>query len=145
MRYAMALAALIAGPAWAATTVNADLSVQTQDPCRLEVSKFEQAIGFVRQNQGNQAAMDLKERLLPAKLEGSEVYAFADAGQVTYKSRLGFAPSTRGLSSAGGGMRLSLGQHFLIELEAAKALADLDPATPGGRGWRGVFSIKTVY
>lgn len=63
---------LMAGCAFAAqaaTTVNADLSVQTQDPCRLEVSKFEQAIGFVRQNQGNQAAMDLKERLLPAKLE----------------------------------------------------------------------------
>ena len=69
MRYAVVVGALLTLPAGAATTVNADLSVQTQDPCRLEVSKFEQAIGFVRQNQGNQAAMDLKERLLPAKVE----------------------------------------------------------------------------
>jgi hypothetical protein len=69
MRNAVVVGALLAAPAWAATTVNADLSVQTQDPCRVEVSKFEQAIGFVRQNQGNQAALDLKERLLPAKVE----------------------------------------------------------------------------
>ena len=34
-----------------------------------EVSKFEQAIGFIRQNQGIKAAADLKEQLLPAKLE----------------------------------------------------------------------------
>jgi hemolysin activation/secretion protein len=84
-------------------------------------------------------------KLLPAALEGSEVYGFADAGQVTFKSRLGLPPATQGLSSAGGGVRLSLGSHALVELEAAKALADLDPLTPGGRGWRGVFSIKTVY
>lgn len=82
---------------------------------------------------------------LPKLLEGSELYAFADAGQVTYKSRLGLAPSTQGLSSAGGGVRLSIGSHYLIELEAAKPLVDLDPFTPGGKSWRGIFSIKTVY
>jgi hypothetical protein len=61
--------AALAFPALAATNVNADLSVKVEDPCRTEVSRFEQAIGFVRQNQGNQAASDLKERLLPAKVE----------------------------------------------------------------------------
>jgi len=66
---AAALFALLAGAAGAATTVNADLSVQIEDPCRMEVSKFERAIGFIRQNQGNQAATELKEKLLPAKLE----------------------------------------------------------------------------
>ena len=40
-----------------------------QDPCRAEVSKFEQAISFVRQSQGTQAAAELKEKLLPAKVE----------------------------------------------------------------------------
>ena len=40
---------------------------KTQDPCRAEVSKFEQAIGFVRQTQGAKAAAELKEKLLPAK------------------------------------------------------------------------------
>jgi hemolysin activation/secretion protein len=82
---------------------------------------------------------------LPALLEGSEVYAFADAGQATFKSRLGLPSSTQGLSSAGGGVRLSLGSHALVELEAAKALIDLNPLAAGGKGWRGVFSIKTVY
>lgn len=84
-------------------------------------------------------------KMLPALLEGSELYAFADAGQVTYKSRFGLPASTQGLSSAGGGVRLSIGSHYLVELEAAKPLVDLDPFTPGGKGWRGVFSIKTVY
>ena len=39
------------------------------DKCRAEVSKFEQAIGFIRQAQGNKAAADLKEKLLPSKVE----------------------------------------------------------------------------
>lgn len=84
-------------------------------------------------------------KTLPALLEGSEAYAFADAGQVTFKSRFGLPQDSQGLSSAGGGVRLSLGVHTLVELEAAKALVDIDPFTPGGKGWRGVFSIKTVY
>ena len=41
----------------------------TQDPCRAEVSKFEQAIGYVRQGQGAQAAAAMKEKILPAKVE----------------------------------------------------------------------------
>jgi hemolysin activation/secretion protein len=82
---------------------------------------------------------------LPAVLEGSELYAFADAGQVTFKSRFGLLPQTQGLASAGGGVRLTFGGHTLVGLEAAKALRDLDPFTAGGRGWRGVFTLKTVY
>lgn len=62
-------------PGHAATTVNDDHSVQVQDPCRAEVSKFEQAIGFIRQSQGNQAANNLKEKLLPAKLENEILFA----------------------------------------------------------------------
>lgn len=82
---------------------------------------------------------------LPTLLEGSEAYAFADAGQVSFKSRFGLAQQTQGLASAGGGVRLSLGGHTLLGLEAAKALRDIDPLTPGGHGWRGVFTVKTVY
>ncbi|MDQ3271484.1 MAG: hypothetical protein M3Q12_04850, partial [Pseudomonadota bacterium] len=52
----------------------ADLSLHAQDPCRAEVSKFERAIGFVRQHQGNQAAQALKEKLLPAKLENELLF-----------------------------------------------------------------------
>lgn len=70
--------------ALANTTVNADLSVQTQDPCRLEVSKFEQAIGFIRQSQGNQAASELKEKLLPAKLENEILFREGYCGLAKY-------------------------------------------------------------
>ena len=78
---AIALLALAAG---AETTVNADLSVQVQDPCRVEVSQFEQAIGFVRQNQGNRVAQDLKERLLPAKLENDILFKDGYCGLARY-------------------------------------------------------------
>ena len=37
------------------------------DACRLEVAKFEQTIGFIRQTQGNKAAAELKEKLIPAQ------------------------------------------------------------------------------
>ncbi len=38
-------------------------------PCRAEVLKFEQAMAIIRQSQGNQAAAELKEKLLPAQRE----------------------------------------------------------------------------
>ena len=44
-------------------------SLNSQDPCRAEVSKFEQAIAYVRQGQGAQVAAQMKEKWLPAKLE----------------------------------------------------------------------------
>ena len=61
-----------------------DPSRQAQDPCRAEVSKFEQAIGFIRQNQGAQAAADLKEKLLPAKLENDILFKDGYCGLATY-------------------------------------------------------------
>ena len=80
-----AFAALtLAGPTLAATTVNADLSVQAQDPCRAEVSKFEQAIAFLRQSQGTQTATELKEKLLPAKLEQELLFKEGYCGLAKY-------------------------------------------------------------
>ena len=79
---ALALALLV--PAHASTSVKADLSVEIQDPCRAEVSKFEQAIGFVRQTQGNQAATELKEKLLPAKLESEILFKDGYCGLAKY-------------------------------------------------------------
>lgn len=43
---------------------------QASNLCLNEVSKFEQAIAFIRDAQGVPAAAKLKEKLLPAKLEG---------------------------------------------------------------------------
>ncbi len=39
------------------------------DPCRATVLRFERALGAMRETQGNKAGQDLKEKLLPAKLE----------------------------------------------------------------------------
>jgi hypothetical protein len=87
MKHTIALVAAIAAAlpaiAWP-EVVPADLSQGAQDPCRVEVSKFEQAIGFVRQNQGNQAAQDLKERLLPAKLENDLLFKEGYCGLARY-------------------------------------------------------------
>jgi hypothetical protein len=58
----------------------------TQDPCRAEVAKFEHAIGFVRQNQGSQAAQALKEKLLPAKLESEILFKDGYCGLARYLS-----------------------------------------------------------
>ena len=49
-------------------------NMTVNDPCRAEVSRFEQTIGFIRQTQGNQAAAELKEKLLPAKTENDILF-----------------------------------------------------------------------
>lgn len=76
------LMAAFATPGHAQTSV--DPSRQAQDPCRAEVSKFEQAIGFIRQNQGAQAAADIKEKLLPAKLENDLLFKEGYCGLARY-------------------------------------------------------------
>ena len=46
----------------------------TEAACRAEVSKFEQAIGLIRRTRGNAAAAELKEKLLPARLENEILF-----------------------------------------------------------------------
>ena len=74
--------ALALGSSWAQTSV--DPSQQTQDPCRAEVSKFEQAIGYIRQVQGSQAAAELKEKLMPAKVENEILFKEGYCGLARY-------------------------------------------------------------
>ena len=80
----MKQASIILAAAVLSQAVAADLSPNTEDPCRAEVSKFEQAIGFVRQNQGSQAAQELKEKLLPAKLESDILFKDGYCGLARY-------------------------------------------------------------
>ena len=58
--------------------------VPNADPCRLAVSKFERSIGLVRQHQGNQAAAQLKERLLPAAVERELLHTKGYCGLAAY-------------------------------------------------------------
>lgn len=68
----------------AAAQTSVDPSRQAQDPCRAEVSRFEQAIGFIRQNQGAQAASELKEKLLPARMENDILFKDGYCGLARY-------------------------------------------------------------
>jgi len=78
-------AALVAcGAARAQLAGDSPAAKQAQDACRTEVSKFEEAIGFVRRSQGNQAAADLKEKLLPAKLESDILFKDGYCGLARY-------------------------------------------------------------
>ena len=78
------LASLLLPCAALSQSTTADLSLNANDPCKAEVSKFEQAIGFVRQNQGIQAARELKEKLLPAKLENELLFKEGYCGLARY-------------------------------------------------------------
>jgi hypothetical protein len=58
---------------------------QTADQhCRTKVSKFEETIGFLRQTQGNAAAAEVKEKLLPAKLESEILFKDGYCGLARY-------------------------------------------------------------
>lgn len=61
-----------------------DPSKQAQDPCRADDSRFEQTIGFIRQTQGTQAAAEMKERLLPSKLENEILFKDGYCGLARY-------------------------------------------------------------
>lgn len=76
---------LLIVPAFAAQAqTSIDPSKQAQDPCRADVSRFEQTIGFIRQTQGTQAAADMKERLLPSKLENEILFKDGYCGLARY-------------------------------------------------------------
>ena len=78
-------AALVAcGAARAQLAGDSPAAKQAQDACRTEVSKFEEAIGFVRRSQGNQAAAELKEKLLPAKVESDILFKDGYCGLARY-------------------------------------------------------------
>lgn len=81
---------------------------------------------------------------VPAAVSGSELYAFADKGGVRYYSRLGQPQQDLSLASAGGGVRVPIRKHLVVQLEAARGLEDPIPSLDGRR-WRGVFSVRTAF
>ena len=81
---AFTTALLACGAARAQLASDSPAARQTQDACRSEVSKFEEAIGFVRRSQGNQAAAELKEKLLPAKVESDILFKDGYCGLARY-------------------------------------------------------------
>ena len=80
----------------------------------------------------------------PAAFTGTELYGFADKGAVRYRSRLGFPQEDLSVSSAGGGVRVPIKRHLVVQLEAARGL-ESPLAGLNGERWRGIFNIRTAF
>ena len=80
---------------------------------------------------------------IPASLLGSELYAFGDAGRVTYRGRFGLPATASHLASVGGGARVEVAKRTIFQLEAARGLNN--PVSYEDRErWRLVFGIRSL-
>ncbi|WP_343616853.1 ShlB/FhaC/HecB family hemolysin secretion/activation protein [Novosphingobium sp.] len=61
---------------------------------------------------------------LGKRLNGTEIYGFADHAKLRINERLGYAASSWDLGSAGGGIRLAWNDWAVIGVEGAKAVTD---------------------
>lgn len=59
-------------------------NLNTEDPCRTQVAKFERAMSLIRQSQGTVQAAALKEKLLPAKVENDILMKDGYCGLAAY-------------------------------------------------------------
>ncbi len=93
---------------------------------------------------GYAGAVELAWRpaFMPKKAQGSELYGFADAGQVEFNRRYGYGAKFY-LASAGAGVRVAVGKAAVVQLEAAKAVRDTTPADHDAwqvtAGYKGAF------
>ena len=69
---------------------------------------------------GASAELAFRAPKLPAGLKGSEAYVFGDDGKVWVRGRLGFPTFAYRVASAGGGVRLALPRHTVLQVEAAR-------------------------
>lgn len=69
-------------------TKNNSTAVATElaapNACKQKVAEFERAIGLIRHLQGQEAAAELKERLLPAKIENEILFKDGYCGLARY-------------------------------------------------------------
>ena len=67
----------------AAGAASAD-PVPATDPCKATVLRFERALAVMRETQGNKAGEELKEKLLPAKLQSEILFKDGYCGLARY-------------------------------------------------------------
>ncbi|MEG3147164.1 ShlB/FhaC/HecB family hemolysin secretion/activation protein [Sphingomonas sp. RT2P30] len=84
---------------------------------------------------------DLPRGALPF---GVQLYAFYEVGKVWAKAPLAGQPGHESLSSAGGGVRLSIASHVSADFELAKPLTH-DIASRGDRSWRPLFDVSVSF
>lgn len=75
---------------------------------------------------------------------GVQLYAFYEVGTVWAKAPLAGQPGHESLSSAGGGVRLSIAPHISVDFELAKPLTH-DIASRGNRSWRPLFDVSVSF
>ena len=73
---------------------------------------------------------------------GSELYAFADGGEVRVNARGPLAERSDSLMSAGGGVRIAIADKVMVELEGARAVDD--PRLSGSRSRFG-FAVTARF
>lgn len=78
----------------------------------------------------------------PRFFAGSEVYAFADGGEVTVNARDPLDERSDSLMSAGAGVRIAIADKLIIEIEGARAVDD--PRASGGRSRLG-FALTARF
>lgn len=95
---------------------------------------------------GYAGSLELAYRLkpLPTPVRDGEIYGFVDGAKVRYNGRLGSSAIDADLGSFGGGVRGGVGEHLVLQLEAARAMANALPALDHG-DWRLVFAARTAW
>ena len=68
----------------AAGAVAADPAPPPTDPCKATVLRFERALAIMRETQGNKAGEEMKEKLLPAKLQSEILFKDGYCGLARY-------------------------------------------------------------
>lgn len=79
---------------------------------------------------------------VPRPFAGSELYAFADGGEVMVNARGPFAERSDSLMSAGGGVRIAVADKVMVELEGARAV---DDPRPSGARSRFGFAVTARF
>lgn len=68
----------------AAGSLATDPAQPTTDPCKATVLRFERALAIMRETQGNKAGEEIKEKLLPAKLQAEILFKDGYCGLARY-------------------------------------------------------------
>jgi hemolysin activation/secretion protein len=104
---------------------------------------FESAVVVGDQGLAGSAELGYMPKRLPRLINGSEVYAYADDGEVWTKDRVIIPRQTFVLASAGLGARVAVASKAVFQIEAEKALTN--PLPTRSDDWRLTLSYRSLY
>jgi hemolysin activation/secretion protein len=83
-------------------------------------------------------------KTLPHLIRGSELFAYADDGEVWTRDRVILPAQTFQLSSAGLGVRVAIADKSVVQFEGAEAIKD-DSSPHASDPWRFLVSFRSLY